>query len=87
MGFKLPPESDASEELEEVLSAAQRATALTRQLLTFARREAGTPRRIDISAAIRQFEKLMRRLLGSRQRLGLRQSAAAFGSWPPAAGV
>lgn len=67
--FKLPPDSDANEELDEVLEAAQRATTLTRQLLTFARRGAGTPRRIDVNAAVRQFEKLMRRLLGSQHQL------------------
>jgi PAS domain S-box-containing protein len=67
--LKLPTESRAHEDLDEVLAASERATALTRQLLTFARRDAGTPRRIDINAAVDQFEKLLRRLLGSQHLL------------------
>jgi PAS domain S-box-containing protein len=67
--LNLPPDSEASVDLGEVLDAAERATALTRQLLTFARRGAGTPRRVTINVAVRQFENLMRRLLGEQHAL------------------
>ncbi len=49
---------------EEIMKAAERATALTRQLLAFSRRQVIQPLVLNINEALRQSEKLMRRLVG-----------------------
>lgn len=49
---------------EEIMKASERAAALTRQLLAFSRRQVIQPQVLDLNHAIRQSEKMMRRLLG-----------------------
>src|SRR5207245_2909133 len=49
---------------EEVLKAADRATALTNQLLAFSRRQMMKPRVIDTNALLTGIEKMLRRLIG-----------------------
>ncbi len=58
-----------SEALEDITDAAARGAALTRQLLTFAKRSATTPRLIDAGDAVRSTERLLRQVLGSHIRL------------------
>ncbi len=60
----LSPEAPAREDLEEVRKAALRATGLTRQLLTFSRKQVLRPEVIDLNALIAGMEKMLRRLLG-----------------------
>lgn len=48
---------------QQIAQAAHRGANLTRQLLTFARREAGHPRILDVTKTLRDFEKLIRRVL------------------------
>lgn len=48
---------------QQISQAAHRGANLTRQLLTFARREAGHPRILNVTKTLREFEKLIRRLL------------------------
>lgn len=48
---------------EQVAEAAAQGANLTRQLLTFARREAAHPRVIDVNKTVRDFDKLIRRVL------------------------
>ena len=50
---------------QEIHGAAQRAASLTRQLLTFSRREVVAPRFVDVNQTIREFEKMLRRVIGS----------------------
>jgi hypothetical protein len=57
--------------LVEIAEAAARATTLTRQLLTFSRRQIAQPRRIAINELIRDFEKMLARLLGEEIELEL----------------
>ena len=57
--------------LVEIAEAAARATTLTRQLLTFSRRQIAKPRRIAINELIRDFEKMLARLLGEEIELEL----------------
>ena len=52
------------ESLEEINNAASRATALTRQLLTFSRRQVSEPRNLLLNDLVRDFEKMLRRLIG-----------------------
>ncbi len=51
-------------DLAEVEAAAQRAAALTRQLLAFSRRQVLRPALIDLNAVVRDVEKMLRRLIG-----------------------
>jgi PAS domain S-box-containing protein len=56
--------SSAREDLQEVERAADRAAALTRQLLAFARRTVLQPSVVDLGASVRSLEPLFRRLIG-----------------------
>jgi signal transduction histidine kinase len=55
----------AAEDLMAIERAAARAADLTRQLLTFARRQVVEPRVIDVNALTLNIDKLLRRLLGA----------------------
>jgi PAS domain S-box-containing protein len=54
---------DVAESLEGIMSAAVSASALTRQLLTFSRRQIVTPRLLNLNDTITGFEKILRRLV------------------------
>ena len=61
----LPPgEEEARRDLREIQKAAERASDLTRQLLTCSRREVFEPRLIDLNALTLEMGKLLRRLVG-----------------------
>jgi PAS domain S-box-containing protein len=62
----------ASADLGEIRTAAERAAALTRQLLTFARRDVVDPEPLDVNAVIRDITELLGRTLGERVELRLR---------------
>ena len=49
---------------EEILKAADRAAALTNQLLAFSRRQIMQPRVINVNAVLVQTQKMLRRLIG-----------------------
>ncbi len=53
------------EDLAQVLMTAERAAALTAQLLAFSRRKDAEPTQVDVSAALRELEPMLRRLVGS----------------------
>lgn len=55
--------------LRDAADAAQSAAALTRQLLAFSRKEAITPRALDLNEVIRRMEKMILRLIGEDIRL------------------
>jgi PAS domain S-box-containing protein len=50
--------------LREIENAGQRASALTRQLLTFAQRQVVTPRAIDVNQLVSEAESFIRHLVG-----------------------
>ena len=58
-----PPGLD---DVEEIGRAADRAAALTRQLLMFSRREVVTPQVVDVAALVRDLERLLNRTLSER---------------------
>jgi two-component system cell cycle sensor histidine kinase/response regulator CckA len=60
----LPEGSPAQSELELTLEAAARATALTRQLLLFARKRTSAAQTVDVGQTLRELEPLIRRVLG-----------------------
>jgi two-component system, cell cycle sensor histidine kinase and response regulator CckA len=59
----LPADSPAREDAVEIRRAAERATDLTRQLLTFARRQSRAPQPLDLNSVVLDVQKLLRRLL------------------------
>jgi PAS domain S-box-containing protein len=61
---KLPPGNPVTAELDEVTRAAKRGGELTRRLLTFSRKQILQARPIDLGAAIAEFSRMIRRILG-----------------------
>jgi len=53
-----------SDDVAEILAAADRAAALTRQLLIFGRREVIRPEVLDLNEVVSSMEKLLRRTIG-----------------------
>ncbi len=62
----LDPASDAQKDVEEIRRAAERAAALTRQLLIFSRREVVKPEVLYLRTVIADLENLLQRALGER---------------------
>jgi two-component system, cell cycle sensor histidine kinase and response regulator CckA len=63
---ELPPEHPVYDDIDEIGRAADRAAALTRQLLMFSRREVVTPQIVDTGALVRNVERLLTRTLSER---------------------
>lgn len=60
----LPEGHPASAQIREIKRAAESAANLTRQLLTFSRRQLVQPEVININATVRAIENMLKRLLG-----------------------
>jgi len=61
-----PMQSELREEVDEILTASDRAGDLTRQLLAFARKAAVEPQVLDPAAVIRGFAPMLERLIGAQ---------------------
>lgn len=61
---------------QEIARTADRATALTQQLLAFLRRGSGEPRVIDLNGTVGAMEGLLRRLIGSPVELAIVEAPA-----------
>jgi PAS domain S-box-containing protein len=59
--MKAGPQAD---QVKDIADAADRATTLTRQLLTFGRKDVQAPRVVDVNGAVREAESMLRRLIG-----------------------
>jgi two-component system cell cycle sensor histidine kinase/response regulator CckA len=64
--------AQSSRSIEQIFRAAERAAALTRQLLAFSRRQMLQPRLISLNTLVRNLEKMLQPLLGERIRIVLR---------------
>ena len=69
----LPPESGPCRDLEEVLASAERAAAITGQLLSFGRRQSPRPSAVELSQLALKAVEMLRPLLG--EHIELRVSA------------
>ncbi|UFS70433.1 PAS domain S-box protein [Geomonas sp. RF6] len=56
-------------EAEQILKAGERAADLTRQLLSFSRRQILEPRILNVNEQVRSIEKMLRRLIGEHVEL------------------
>jgi two-component system cell cycle sensor histidine kinase/response regulator CckA len=65
----LAPEDTKRDDLLEVRKAAEAATALTRQLLAFSRRQVLQPKVLNLNTILANTEKMLRRLIGEDVRL------------------
>ncbi len=61
-----PGADDAANLLDEIYGAADRAAALTRQLLTFSRRQPSRPEVVDLNEVVSRLGGMLGRLLGER---------------------
>jgi PAS domain S-box-containing protein len=61
---QLPADATARGPLDDALQAADTAAAVTRQLLTFSRKQPATPRRLEIATAVADIDAIVRRLAG-----------------------
>jgi PAS domain S-box-containing protein len=61
---KLPEESPHRSSIEEIKKASDRASALTRQLLAFSRKQILQPKILDLNVVTADLEKMVRRLIG-----------------------
>ncbi len=59
---ELPADGEAHEEVMQIRAAAARATALTRQLLAFSRKQIMRPRPVDVGTLVRNMERLIARV-------------------------
>jgi len=59
-----PLSPKAAESIKEITEAGRRASALTRQLMTFSRKQEIHPQVVDLNEAVNNVSKMLRRILG-----------------------
>jgi PAS domain S-box-containing protein len=69
---ELEPGSAAHDDVAEIRRAAERAAALTRQLLIFSRRDVVRPQVLALNVVVAELDKLLRRALGEHIELDTR---------------
>src|SRR5271170_6386664 len=72
----LPPSDQVSRKIQHIDRAADRATALTRQLLAFSRMQVLQPRMMNLNAIVDDMGNLLPRLIGEDIELVIRPTAA-----------
>jgi PAS domain S-box-containing protein len=75
---ELKAEDPAREQAQAIIHAGDRAAVLTRQLLTFSRKQVIRPRVINLTMVLTDFEKMLRRLI--REDIAVKQDLV-FGLW------
>jgi signal transduction histidine kinase/CheY-like chemotaxis protein len=70
---------DVSRQIDNAMDGAQRAAALTRRLLVFARRQPLQPAVIDVNRLLAELSELLRRTIGEAVRI---EAAPTRGVWP-----
>jgi two-component system, cell cycle sensor histidine kinase and response regulator CckA len=68
---QLPAASGTRDDLGEIRGAAERASALTKQLLNLSRRAPATPKPLQLNDVVKRLDKLLRRLLDEQLSLEL----------------
>ena len=75
--LRLPKDHPAREEADEIQQAAERGVALTRQLLSFSRRQALQPEEMDLASAVPALKTLLQRMIGDGIELKIRAERPA----------
>ena len=70
------PARDVIPDVEQVVATANRASALTRQLLSFSRKQVLAPQRVCLDVVLHEIEPLLRRLLGAQVKIAVHPMAA-----------
>ena len=68
----------AIEYVHEIETAAQRAAALTDQLLAFSRRKVLQPKVFDVNTVVADFERMLRRIAGEQIKIVVRPASALW---------
>ena len=78
------PQDAQRESMEELSKAAMQASALTRQLVSFSRRQVAEPKTIVVNEFVKDYENMLKRLLGENieLELSLEPQAGAFRADP-----
>jgi two-component system cell cycle sensor histidine kinase/response regulator CckA len=63
---QIGPDKPIGQDIREIVAAAERATALTRQLLAFSRKQLLTVMPVNLTTAVRTVEPMLRRLIGEQ---------------------
>jgi two-component system cell cycle sensor histidine kinase/response regulator CckA len=61
---QIGPDKPIGQDIREIVAAAERATALTRQLLAYSRKQVLTVAPVNLTTAVRTVEPMLRRLIG-----------------------
>jgi PAS domain S-box-containing protein len=61
---RLDPEAELYDTLDTIRQAALRSAGLTQQLLAFSRQQVVSPRYLDLRSLVRDFEKMLKRVIG-----------------------
>ena len=69
IGHQLAPDAPPQAEVSEILRATDRAAGLTRQLLTFSRKQVFQPTVLDLNGVVLSVSRMARRLMGSQIRV------------------
>lgn len=72
LGEKLAEGDERRSHVEEIQRAGERAASLSRQLLTFGRRQVIQPRRLPLNGLLHEMEPMLQRLIGENIRLEVR---------------
>ncbi|MDR3718659.1 MAG: PAS domain S-box protein [Bryobacteraceae bacterium] len=75
----LPSDDPVRKEISQISKAGSQAAAMTRQLLTFSRRQSFSPQRADLNEIVTETKSLLGRLLGEQIRFEARLSPALPG--------
>jgi PAS domain S-box-containing protein len=74
---RLPPEDPLRNLVTESYKAAEQATTLTRQLVSFSRQQVMEPKIVDVNRVLIEMEKMLRLLVGENVHLVLKRDPAA----------
>jgi signal transduction histidine kinase/CheY-like chemotaxis protein len=76
--LKMGEQGENHREIAMVMDAAERAAALTRNLLTFSRKQIVNSHQVDVAAVVRRMEDFFRRLIGEHIQLVISCAKGSF---------
>jgi len=74
----LDPSDPRADDVKQIRSAADRASALTRQLLAFSRKQILQPRVLDLNTVVTSLEPMLRRLIGADISISVSSGARGY---------